>query len=173
MKVDIFPCVVHVYGGGQGGVGIHFCDDGVDHSPMKIANIAIKQYGVSRVFLLGDVAKQPTHELAVLVGDLRDIGKREVIGVIEEDETLDAVWQFFTRIVVLVRSHKPVASRYNEIVLSLTGEPSSELIQSLPSNIPVSVIADTGASVPIGVKLVQSKQSWRFYGRVPLVLRAR
>lgn len=151
---------------------------GVEISPKKILN-RIHKYAVGKlVVLYGDVAVQPLHELAILIGDLIDL-RYEVSVVLDEVQDLEGVSGLPSFLSVHVRSQLPKSSRVNELIWTVDEDNetfSNEINRMSLSNkphIPVFVQPETRREIPMCLKILKDHPMWRLFTEDSIVLSLR
>lgn len=132
---------------------------GVTRSPTKLVNQVVKNFSSKSVFLIGEVAKQPDNELALLIGDLRDL-QRSVVIELQEREMAGPVAGLASWISVVVQSHPPVA-RSNEIVWIVDARSSFDLTKHNVTG-PVYVIPKTQEVVLRCFEILRARPQWKY-----------
>jgi len=145
-------------------------------SPIKLVNrvskLVIPKH--RRVFVVGNVSAQSSHELALFIGDLLDT-KCEVIVELNERESLGGVHKMPSWVIVKTNGGMWISERVDELIwvvdnMSLLTQPT-DIRPAL--KIPVSVVPMKTKDIPECFNIVESRPGWKMFSEKTSVLRRR
>ncbi len=161
---------------GMLGVFVLFINNGGVVSPVKlvsrVSKLVIPKH--RRVFIVGDVSAQSSHELALFIGDLLDT-KCEVIVELRERGSLGGIHNMPSWVIMKTGGDMWLSERVDEVIWIVNSESSLNYpITVRPAlRIPVSVVPRATQDIPKCFRIVESRPGWKFFSETTSVLRKR
>ena len=148
---------------GVQGTFVEFLKEGQLISATKLVDKIVSQTPKS-VFFFGNGITTELHDLAFVIGDLIDL-KRDVIVVLEEDDSLKSVELLPSWVIVQIRNKLPASRRINELVWIVEKESSFDLTAASLRNTFVNVVPATDEMVRKCVEITMNQPKWRFFAK--------